>query len=446
MTAELDPTAETLFRDAAPRRRSILADRELISEVVFACSFLAAVAALILLRGDGVSIDPWLAAGLVVGYALVNRVEFAVGVGTAVPSQLVFVPMLLLLDPALVPLLVAVGLGLTGFADVLRGRAHPQRVLLALGDAWHAIAPAAVLVVFAPGEPALEHWPVYVAALLIQFAVDVVVTTIRVWAATGVAPGGQLKLFGIVFAVDSALAPIGLVVAIVGAGALLLVGPLVALIAVLARERERRIENTLQLGEAYRGSALLMGEMLEADDAYTGGEHSKGVVALALSVGRAMRLDPALQRELEFGALLHDIGKLRTPSEIINKPGKLTPEEWEIIKRHPVDGQEMLDRIGGMLAEVGKTVRAHHERWDGGGYPDGLVGENIPLPARIICGCDSFNAMTTDRAYRKAMPVSEALDELRRCSGTQFDPQVVDAIEAVVGRERPPQLHLQLAA
>jgi HD-GYP domain-containing protein (c-di-GMP phosphodiesterase class II) len=148
-------------------------------------------------------------------------------------------------------------------------------------------------------------------------------------------------------------------------------------------------------------------------------------------------MDAREQRSLEFGALLHDIGKLRTPTEMLNKPGSLTDAEWEIVRRHPVDGQEMLTRIGGALADVGVVVRAHHERWDGSGYPDALAGRAIPLAARIICASDSFSAMTTTRSYRAAMPVEDALAELRRCAGSRFDPAVVDAIVAVVQRETP---------
>jgi HD-GYP domain-containing protein (c-di-GMP phosphodiesterase class II) len=129
--------------------------------------------------------------------------------------------------------------------------------------------------------------------------------------------------------------------------------------------------------------------------------------------------------------VLHDVGKLRTPPEILGKPGALTDEEWAIVRRHPVDGQRMLERIGGMLAEVGDSVRAHHERWDGGGYPDGIAGEAIPPAARIVSVCDAYNAMTTNRPYRPAMTVADALAELRACAGTQFDPAVVDAIERV---------------
>src|SRR6185312_6897442 len=223
---------------------------------------------------------------------------------------------------------------------------------------------------------------------------------------------------------------------------LLMLMPLIGLLAVLGREREQRIQHTIELSDAYRGTALLMGELLVADDAYTGGEHTSGVVALALDVGTALGLGPRDQRKLEFGALLHDVGKIRVPDSIINKPGKLTAEEWEIVKRHPADGQEMLDRIGGVLGEVGLIVRGHHERWDGGGYPDGLVAEDIPLASRIICAADAFSAMTTNRSYRAAMPLSAAVAELRSCSGTQFDPDVVDAIIAIVEERARPTLRL----
>jgi HD-GYP domain-containing protein (c-di-GMP phosphodiesterase class II) len=269
------------------------------------------------------------------------------------------------------------------------------------------------------------------------------------WIALGVPHTLQLRLGLIASSIDCALAPLGLALAVLardGATPLLMALPLMGLLAGLGREREERIQNALKLSDAYRGTALLMGEMLEADDPYTGGEHSQGVLALALEVGQELGLDPRDQRELEFGALLHDIGKLRVPDEILNKPGKLEPAEWVVMKRHPADGQAMLDRIGGALADVGLVVRGHHERWDGGGYPDGLAGEEIPLPARIICASDAYSAMTTDRPYRKAMPVEDAITELRACSGTQFDPRVVEAVERVVRRAAPPRLSTLLAA
>src|ERR671932_2658708 len=145
-------------------------------------------------------------------------------------------------------------------------------------------------------------------------------------------------------------------------------------------------------------------------------------------VAEEMGVDEDVRRATELGALLHDIGKVAIPNEIINKPGPLDDDEWVIMKTHTVEGQRMLERVGGLLARVGVVVRASHERFDGGGYPDGLVGDEIPLAARIVSACDAYNAMTTDRSYRKALPVSVAVGELRGNAGTQFDPDVVEAL------------------
>jgi putative nucleotidyltransferase with HDIG domain len=148
-----------------------------------------------------------------------------------------------------------------------------------------------------------------------------------------------------------------------------------------------------------------------------------------------MGLSSERRRNVEFGALLHDVGKIAVPKSIINKPGELDPEEWAIIKTHTVEGQRMLSRVGGFMREVGEIVRSHHERWDGGGYPDGLRAEQIPLEARIISCCDTWNAMRTDRSYRAAMPFADALAELRAAGGTQLDPTVVDVLIEIVERE-----------
>ena len=171
--------------------------------------------------------------------------------------------------------------------------------------------------------------------------------------------------------------------------------------------------------------------MVEADDGYTG-EHCRGVVRLALAVGDRLGLDAEQRRNLEFGALLHDVGKIAIPKEIINKPGKLDPHEWEIITTHTLEGQKMLDRVGGFMRNVGLIVRSHHERWDGRGYPDGLAGEAIPLEARIIACCDSWNAMRTDRSYRKALSHEVALAELVANAGHQFDPAIVTAFLGLI--------------
>jgi putative nucleotidyltransferase with HDIG domain len=233
---------------------------------------------------------------------------------------------------------------------------------------------------------------------------------------------------------DALLAPVGLLAAFGAVGApyaVLLVLPLVVLFGIFAREREARIDHALELSQAYKGTALLLGDVIEADDQYTG-DHTKDVVELTLLVADRLGVDHETRRGAEFGALLHDVGKIHIPNEIINKPGALDDAEWAIMKTHTVEGQRMLERIGGVLARVGVVVRASHERWDGGGYPDGLAGEAIPLAARIVSACDAYNAMTTDRSYRRALPAAEAVAELERCAGSQFDPAVVTALVEVV--------------
>jgi putative nucleotidyltransferase with HDIG domain len=239
---------------------------------------------------------------------------------------------------------------------------------------------------------------------------------------------------GSVWVVDAGLAPVGLAVAFAStrsSAGVVLALPLVALLGVFARERRVRIDHELELRDAYRGTAFLLGDVVEADDAYTGA-HSRDVVDLTLAVADELGLSSRERRDAEFAALLHDVGKVRVPNEIINKPGRLTPEERAVIERHTIEGEQMLLRVGGLLGEIGRIVRACHERWDGAGYPDGIAGEEIPIIARIVACCDAFNAMTSDRTYRKALPLSEAVAELHRGSGSQFDPRVVEALLASV--------------
>jgi HD-GYP domain-containing protein (c-di-GMP phosphodiesterase class II) len=132
---------------------------------------------------------------------------------------------------------------------------------------------------------------------------------------------------------------------------------------------------------------------------------------------------------------LHDVGKLGIPDEILTKPGPLTDREWEFMKRHTVMGEQIIDAAGPSLGPVGSLVRASHERWDGMGYPDGLRGEEIPLGARIITICDSFRAMLDRRPYKPPMAVADAVAELRRCAGTQFDPYLVDVFCSLIERQ-----------
>ena len=256
--------------------------------------------------------------------------------------------------------------------------------------------------------------PIYAAALLAQFAFDFASTAARDRLGLGVPPLSLLPVMAWIWVVDSALTPIAILAAL---GSLahpelvLFSLPLIGLLAHFARDRKSHIDKALELSNAYRGTAFLLGDVVEADDAYTG-LHSQDVVSLVLAVGDELKLGPDERRSAEFTAILHDVGKIKIPKEIINKPGPLTDEERAIINTHTIEGQRMLEKVGGLLGEVGYLVRSCHERWDGAGYPDGLAGEQTPLVARIVCACDAFSAMTTNRPYRQAMSRPEAIEEL----------------------------------
>ena len=435
----MTPALEGLLVERRQRVPQGMPARERVSEGVVAATLVGAVVALAVAFPDArreVPVGPAIA--FTIAYALACRVRFHVGAGYMTPLQLILVPMLFVLPEAAVPALVATGFMAARLPDWLSGRAHPDRALSAVADAWHAVGPALVFAVADVGSPEWSDAPIYLAAFGAQVAVDVVASTVREWAALGVSPRLQLSVLSRVYVVDALLTPIGLMAAFAAEGEPyrgLLVLPLLALLAGFAQEREAHIESALQLSNAYRGTALLLGDVLEDKDAYTA-SHSHGVVSLSLAVSDRLRLDPAARRRVEFGALLHDIGKIAVPAAIINKPGPLDAEEWAVMKLHTVEGQQMLDRVGGVLGEVGRVVRSSHEHFDGTGYPDGLAGEEIPIEARIVCCCDAFSAMTTTRSYREAMSLESAREELLRNRGTQFDPQVVDALLTVISEEQ----------
>jgi putative nucleotidyltransferase with HDIG domain len=405
--------------------------RDGLAETVVGAGFVVAAGALlVLVPPRGLALAPGaLALALLV---LATRVRFDTPLGFTVATQIAFVPLLFAVPLALVPAAVAAAFAITSLPDVVAGRKHPSRLLMALGNSWFAIGPTAVL---ALGHVTPYHagFSLLAAALGAQFGIDFVVSSARLAIAREASLSTQLRDTW-VYAVDAALSGVGLAVAQdmhTRPAIELVLAPMLALLSMFARERRDRLRRIVELGNAYRGTALVLGDVVVADDAYTG-EHSKGVVGLSLAVGQRLGLNAEQRRNVEFGALLHDVGKIAIPKEIINKPGKLNPQEWTIIKTHTVEGQKMLDRVGGFMREVGLIVRSHHERWDGGGYPDGLAGEAIPLESRIITCCDSWNAMRTDRAYRKALPVDAALAELKANAGLQFDPQVVSALLQIV--------------
>jgi HD-GYP domain-containing protein (c-di-GMP phosphodiesterase class II) len=161
------------------------------------------------------------------------------------------------------------------------------------------------------------------------------------------------------------------------------------------------------------------------------GEHLDGVADTAAEVARQLGLDETQLERVAHAARLHDVGKVAIPDAILAKPEPLEPEEWEFMKRHTIIGERIISAAPA-LTDVARLVRSSHERWDGAGYPDELGGADIPLGARIVSVCDAYDAMITDRPYQAAVDSEHALAELRRCTGTQFDPGVVAAFLAVV--------------
>jgi putative nucleotidyltransferase with HDIG domain len=411
---------------------------EVRAELALSLPFLAAAVALALLADSGRELALGPAAVLVVAYGALSHVRFYAGAGHTVPTQLVFVTMLYTLPTQYVPLLVLLGMFAGNLPDYLRGKRHPARVLMLPGDAWHAVGPAVVLLAAGAVDPDGGDWIWLVPALAAQFGIELVVSAVRSRLALDIPLRDQLRALEWVWLVDALLTPAGVLAAIASVDrpyAFLLVLPLALLLTVFARERNERLEQALELGGAYRGIAMLLGDLLEDADEYTGGDHTRGVVALSLEVADELGLDTRERHNVELAALLHDIGKIVIPTEIINRPGPLDESEWELMKTHTIEGQRMLDRVGGPLADIGRIVRASHERWDGGGYPDGLARDGIPREATVVAACDAFNAMTTDRSYRRARSPEAALDELRTHAGRQFAPEVVEAIERVIGRE-----------
>jgi len=184
-----------------------------------------------------------------------------------------------------------------------------------------------------------------------------------------------------------------------------------------------------QLSESYTLTVRALASAVEARDAYTG-RHAERVAAYGLQIANACAMRLTDQPEIEFGFLLHDVGKVAVPDAILFKPGPLTPTERMVMEQHPITGSEIVRDID-YLGSARDVIRSHHERWDGSGYPDGLAGDQIPLSARVFAVADTLDALTSQRPYRNPSPITEARAIITRGAGTHFDPDVIDAYTTV---------------
>jgi HD-GYP domain-containing protein (c-di-GMP phosphodiesterase class II) len=431
--------AERLVGEARVRRQRRMESREQLVVGVSATLYVAVACLLAFALPANRPLSWPLLIGLVAGYALFHRVRFEFASEYVSAEQLMFVPMLLLLPIGLVPLLVPITKLISILPDVASGTWDRRRWVLPIGEAWFSVGPVLVIALLAAGDPTVDQIPFYALAFAAEVAGDSGFWWVRYRVVQPIPFGEFVKISLSTTQVDAVLTAVAVPITLVAFQEpliLLAMGALVWLLRVFSQDRVERYSATLELSRAYRGTVMLLADVVEHEDGYTA-SHCRSVVELVQAVAEEMGVNPNTRQELEFAALLHDVGKISIPKEILNKPSTLEPDEWELMKTHTIEGQFMLDRVGGMLGRVGEIVRSCHERWDGTGYPDGLAGEEIPLQARIVFVCDAWNAMTTDRSYRPAMSTEAALGELVRNAGTQFDPDVVAALVNVIEQGEP---------
>ncbi len=202
--------------------------------------------------------------------------------------------------------------------------------------------------------------------------------------------------------------------------------------AQLQQKYDELAEVNRRLQESYHATLVALSHALDLRDQMTQG-HSERVTAYSLAIAQSLGLDQDAQEALRLGALLHDIGKIGVSDAILRKPGSLDAREWDEMRQHPIWGKQIIERVD-FLARALDVVYAHHEWWDGGGYPQRLRGEQIPLAARIFAVADVFDALTSDRSYKQAWPVEQARAQIIAESGTHFDPRVVNSFVAVFDR------------
>ena len=272
----------------------------------------------------------------------------------------------------------------------------------------------------------------YALPVLLSLLISRIVTLLVV--VTGALSAGLIPVLkgrlSLAHAWDGVLFP----VSVLSVAALyLILGALVRATA-LKKEAEERAQRLQQI---FFGTVSALSNLLDARDPHTA-RHSHNVAGYALAIAKELGL-PRVQREaIYIAGLLHDIGKVGVAEALLKKPGRLLPDEWEEVKRHPVLSYRILRDIP-ELQELAIITLYHHEWWNGGGYPYGLKGEEIPLGARILCVADSFDAMISERVYKPALPPEAAIAELRQCAGSQFDPTVVEAFLRCLEKGEPIQ-------
>ena len=424
-------------RIGATRERQMLglSRQEWIADGGSAALFLAGAFAMLAFGSSTGSVNWLVTAAIVVLFAMLSRVAYEIGQGYSMPTQLAFIPLLLVAPPRLVPLLVA---GAYALAALFARGNRTRGIVFGISSSWFALGPALLLSILGAPGGSFESAAVLVAVLASQILVDYANWTLHESVKAGGLRLAPVRDAAWLYGFDVMLTPLGIGTAVLlrdSAWALAMPLPIIFLLRAVQTERRERFDQALELGVTYRNTALLLGGIVEADDDYTG-QHSVGVVRLAEAVALELGMSVEERRELEYAALLHDIGKIKVPKEILHKTGPLTGAEWEVMRAHAGLGAEMLESVGGMLGEIAPVVRHHHERWDGTGYPDGQAAQTIPLHSRIIACCDTFSAITTGRPYRDARSVGEAMLEIARVSGSQLDPDMVAALRRVVAGQQ----------
>ena len=384
---------EALVADARQRRPQPMSPRERLYAGVSATAFLGVVALLSGILPHDAPDNGWVLVIPVLLYALGTRCLFEVSAGFAVPTQIVLIPIIFMVPLPLAPLLVALGYLLGRLPDFLLKRAHVDRWIHCFGHAWAVVPPVLIIGLFAPGPPSVEHIGVYAVAVAGQFVVGVGEAVLGDRFLTGTPVRENLSSAVWSFWITLLLTPLGFMLAGVAVDQplmLLSVAPLYWLLHAFSQERKERLDAALELSQTYRGTVMVLADVVEADDNYTA-SHCRSVVELARpSATRWASTWPSC-RSSRSGRCSTTSARSRSPSEILNKPAHLTEEEFELMKTHTIEGQALLERVGGQLARVGELVRSCHERWDGRGYPDGLAGEEIPMAARIVFCCDAYS-------------------------------------------------------